>query len=178
LFVFIFSPLTNLKGSISKHLSMGRKTKKIRALQKDALVESGRDCSTEYTQFRLMERRCRRFFLASNPSLPNVDPELLIEPEPPLPPGVILLKGHLSIKNQKRLIRESLELEHPSNLNKHFNIPDKMWETFRVDKEFMIQPKENTKLKPLNIKKAIRDLRWKILVCNTSIISGSKLRLE
>jgi hypothetical protein len=157
---------------------MGWKTQKIRNLQKDAAIESERDCPSIYTQFRIMERRCRRFFLASqtnNSCLPNVDPALLIHDNSiELIEGVILLRGHLSILKQKDLIRVCLELDHPSNLDTHYNIPEKMWEKYRGGKELVIEPKADKK--PLTLAKAIRDVRWKILV-SFIVTVGQKLQL-
>jgi hypothetical protein len=145
---------------------MGWKSKKICKLQADAADDKERDCPTRYTAFRLMERFCRRFHPSPNPLLPNVHPDLLIPEDITNLKGVVLLKGFLSIETQRHLIRSCLELNHISNLDKHYIIPqdETLWDIYRGDKEYSLEPRDIEKNKSLPISKAIRDIRWKILV--------------
>ncbi|KAL3901912.1 MAG: hypothetical protein SGCHY_000209 [Lobulomycetales sp.] len=131
---------------------MGWKARRIAKLQTQAQEDKDRDALKSYTPFRLMERACRRFHHSSNPLLPHIDPSLLEQAtttcDPEIDPslleqaatttcdpeidGLRILRGHLSVQQQRLLVKQSLMLHNPSNLDKHYHVPDTptIWDAY------------------------------------------------
>lgn len=159
----------------------------IRALQRQTEQEEATDeKSGKFLSFRLSERKLRRFYLAPDPRLPNVHPvifpmlrgcgcpaiESVLESylaytfhkAEYLPEGIILLRNHLSVNLQKRLIKECLHLDNASNLTKHYSVPRDLWNLHCSSRSCSVETLATSPhLPPISVSCAVRDIRWKLL---------------